>query len=182
MSEEILNKLEQLERKVAALEVDLKAKYNNDLTILVTSGDYDKLLTAFIIASGAISIGINVNMFFSFWGITALKKNVRYDNKNYYEKLMTFMMPKRPAQTPLSNMHLFGVGKAFMRKVMDEKGICSLESIIDHTVALGVQMTVCQMTMNMMGITKEELIDQIQFGGVVSCIDKMSLSHSTIVL
>lgn len=180
----LISKIESLETKIDDLESELQVMKSgsNDITILVTTGDYDKLLTAFILASGAVSIGINVSMFFTFWGISALKKDITYKNKNIYEKLMTFIMPKTPSETPLSNMHMFGVGKVFMCKIMREKGICSLQDIINHTLALGVEVTVCQMTMNMMGISKEELIDEIQLGGVVSCIDKMILSHSTIVL
>lgn len=175
------HRIEELEKKIGQLELEVQTLRNDDITILVTSGDYDKLLTAFILASGAISIGIKVNMFFSFWGIAALKKNISYENKNVYEKLMTYMMPKNPSQTPLSNMHMFGLGKAFLCKIMNDKGVCSLQDIINQSIKLGVQISVCQMTMDMMGVRKDELIDGIHYGGVVSCVDKMTQSHSTIV-
>lgn len=181
-SESVLAKINSLEEKIASLESQLAPAKSDVMTILVTSGEYDKLLTAFILASGAASVGFEVKMFFSFWGISALKKNVSYSNKNIYEKMMTMMMPKDASKTPLSNMNMFGAGKVFMKKIMKDKGICSLNDIIKQTLALGIEISVCQMTMHMMGITKDELCDGIIYGGVVSCVDKMSRSQSTLVI
>ena len=143
-------------------------------TNVVFSNDLDKALAAFIIANGAASMGYEVTLFFTFWGINILRKdNPGAVKKNLIEKMFGFMMPKGPSKLGLSQMNMGGVGKAMIEGIMDKKGVASLPELIASAQKNGVNLVVCSMSMDLMGIKREELIDGIDEGGVAMYIDKL---------
>lgn len=139
---------------------------NDGLTIVVFSGDLDKAIAAFIIANGALTMGKKVTMFFTFWGLSVLKKKNIDENKSFIEKMFSFMLPKNSEGLPTSKMNMFGVGPKMIRWVMNKKNIMPLETLMNEAVKNGANLVACTMSMDVMGIKEEELIDNISFGGV----------------
>ncbi len=138
-------------------------------TIIVFSGDLDKVLASFIIANGAAAMGRPVTMFFTFWGLNALRKSDAPSvKKPFMEKMFGAMMPKGSRKLKLSKMNMAGMGTAMMKKVMKDKNVDSLESLMQHARKSGIRLVACTMSMDIMGITKEELIDGVEFAGVAS--------------
>ena len=147
------------------------ASAGNDKTFVVFSGDLDKTIAAFIMANGAASLGRNVTMFFTFWGLNILRqaKKVKV-RKNLIEKCFGFMLPRGTTKLSLSRMNMLGAGPKMIRMIMKKKGISSLEQLIEDAKAHGVRIVACQMSMDIMGIHKEELIDGVELGGVATFI------------
>lgn len=136
-------------------------------TMVVFSNDMDRMMAAFIIANGAASMGSEVTLFFTFWGLNLLRKgDGKGAKKNGLEKMFGMMMPKGPNKTVLSKMHMGGMGTAMMQHVMKKKKVFSLTELMQQAQANGVKFVACTMTMDIMGIKKEELIDGVEFGGV----------------
>ena len=142
-------------------------KEKNDKTFVVFSGDLDKTIAAFIMANGAAAMGRKVTMFFTFWGLNILRKaNKIRVKKTFVEKMFGFMMPRGTTHLGLSRMNMGGAGAKMIRGIMKQKGISSLEELIDSAKAHGVRIVACQMSMDIMGIHQEELIDDVELGGV----------------
>lgn len=138
-------------------------------TIIVFSGDLDKVLASFIIANGAASLGRPVTMFFTFWGLNALRKTEKQPiKKPFIEAMFGKMMPRGVDKLSLSKMNMGGIGTKMMKKVMKDKNINSLEDLMKSAMNNGVKLIACTMSMDVMGITKEELIDGIEFAGVAA--------------
>lgn len=136
-------------------------------TIIVFSGDMDKVLASFVIANGAAAMGRPVTMFFTFWGLNVLRKTEKQNvKKPLIDAMFGKMMPQGVSKLKLSKMNMGGMGTAMMRKVMKDKNIDSLEDLIKKAMDNGVKMIACTMSMDVMGITKEELIDGIEYAGV----------------
>lgn len=136
-------------------------------TIIVFSGDLDKVLASFIIANGALAMGKKVTMFFTFWGLNALRKaNKVKVNKSVVESMFGMMMPQGAGKLKLSKMNMGGMGTAMMRWVMKDKNVDSLETLIRKAQEAGVNIIACTMSMDIMGIKEEELIDNIDYAGV----------------
>lgn len=144
---------------------------NDDKTFIVFSGDLDKTIASFILANGAAAMGRNVTMFFTFWGLNILRsaKKVKV-RKAFIEKMFGFMMPKGSKKLGLSRMNMLGAGPKMIRWIMKKKGISSLEELIEDAKAHGVRIVACQMSMDIMGIRQEELIDGVELGGVATFI------------
>lgn len=138
-------------------------------TMVVFSGDLDKVLASFIIANGAVAMGRPVTMFFTFWGLNVLRKpNKVKVKKTFIENMFGMMMPRGSQNLKLSKMNMSGMGTAMMKKVMKDKNIDSLENLIKTAQNNGVRLVACTMSMDVMGIKKEELIDGIEYAGVAS--------------
>lgn len=136
-------------------------------TIIVFSGDLDKVLASFIIANGAAAMGRKVTMFFTFWGLNVLRKPKKVKvKKNFIEKMFGAMLPRGSGKLKLSKMNMGGMGTAMMKKIMNDKNVDSLEALIEKALKNGVKIIACTMSMDIMGIKKEELIDGIDFAGV----------------
>jgi len=136
-------------------------------TIIVFDGDMDKVLASFVIANGALAMGRPVTMFFTFWGLTALRKAGKVAvEKNLVEKMFGVVLPKGAGQTKLSRMNMGGLGTAMMKRIMQDKNIDSLEDMMKKAMANGVKIVACSMSMDVMGIRPEELIDGVVIGGV----------------
>ncbi|MFA5523888.1 MAG: DsrE/DsrF/DrsH-like family protein [Tissierellales bacterium] len=140
-----------------------------DKSMVVFSGDLDKAIAAFIIANGATSMGRKVTMFFTFWGLNILRKPEKVKaEKGFMDKMFGIMMPRGSKKLGLSKMNMAGMGPKMIRKVMNNKNISSLEDLIKQAMDSGVNIVACTMSMDVMGITKEELIDGIDYGGVAA--------------
>lgn len=139
----------------------------NDKTFVVFSGDLDKTIAAFIMANGAAAMGRKVTMFFTFWGLNILRRpeKVKAD-KTFIERMFGFMMPRGTKKLGLSRMNMGGAGARMIRGIMNAKGISSLEELIQSARDHGVRLVACQMSMDIMGIHQEELIDGVELGGV----------------
>ncbi|MEK5253315.1 FAD-dependent oxidoreductase [Paenibacillus sp. FSL F4-0125] len=140
---------------------------SNASTMVVFSGDLDKAIASFIIANGAASSGKKVTMFFTFWGLNIIRKDEKVPvNKNIIGKMFGAMMPRGSRKLTLSNMNMMGMGSKMIRSVMKNNNVSSLEELIQMAVDQGVEIVACQMSMDLMGITREELIDGVKIGGV----------------
>lgn len=140
---------------------------NNGQTMVVFSGDLDKAIASFIIANGAATMGKKVTMFFTFWGLNILRKPEKVNTpKNIIEKAFGMMMPRGSKKLGLSRMNMGGMGAKMIRGVMKNKNIQSLEDLMTAAIENGIEIVACTMSMDVMGIKKEELIDGITYGGV----------------
>ena len=136
-------------------------------TIVLFSGELDKALASMIIAQGAAAQGKKVSIFFTFWGLNALRsENHVVVEKNLIEKMFGFMMPKGANKLPLSSMNMMGVGAGMIKGIMKQKNVDSLPIMMKSAQSLGIKFIACQMSMDLMGIKKEELIDGVEIGGV----------------
>ncbi|MEY8000507.1 CoA-disulfide reductase [Clostridium sp. Mt-5] len=136
-------------------------------TLVVFSGDLDKAIASFIIANGAVSMGKKVTMFFTFWGLNILRKHEKVSvKKSFMDSMFGFMMPRGSRRLKLSKMNMMGMGAKMIRKVMKNKNVTSLEDLIKSALDNGIEIVACQMSMDVMGLRKEELIDGIKIGGV----------------
>lgn len=141
----------------------------NGATLVVFSGDLDKAIASFIIATGAASMGKEVTMFFTFWGLNILKsKNKPKINKDPMEKMFDIMLPAHPGKLPLSQMNMIGMGPAMIKKIMNKHNVDDLETLIENAIKMGVKVVACSMSMELMGIKKEEFINGVEIGGVAS--------------
>jgi peroxiredoxin family protein len=138
-------------------------------TIVVFSGDLDRLMAAFVIAVGAAAMGNEVTMFFTFWGLNALRRdNPPPVKKDFMSRMFGWMMPRGAKRAKLSKLNMGGMGTAMMKRVMRNKHVGSVDELIGHAQEFGVRLVACSMSMDVMGITPAELIEGIEVGGVVS--------------
>ena len=154
---------------------------NSNMTMVVFSGDLDKAIAAFIIANGALIMGKKVTMFFTFWGLSILKKK-NLAKKSFIEKMFAMMLPKNSQDLPVSKINFFGIGAKMIRSVMKKKNIMSLEELMKKAKDLGVNITACTMSMDVMGISKEELIDGINYGGVGQYLGEAEKSNNNLFI
>ncbi len=155
----------------------------NGKTFVVFSGDLDKTIAAFIIANGAAAMGRRVTMFFTFWGLNILRRPEKVKTaKGFVEKMFAFMMPRGTKKLGLSRMNMGGAGAKMIRAVMKAKGISSLEELIDNAKTHGVRIVACQMSMDIMGISKEELIDGVELGGVSTFLGSCEESDTSLFI
>jgi len=143
----------------------------NNKNIIVFSGDLDKAIASFVIANAAAAMGRKVSMFFTFWGLNILRKpkKVRV-KKDFMSKMFGFMMPRGSKKLSLSKMNMAGMGSKMIRNVMKKKNVESLESLIRSALDNGVELIACSMSMDVMGIKAEELIDGVKFGGAAAML------------
>lgn len=137
-------------------------------TMVVFSGDLDKALASMIIASGAAAYGKKVTIFFTFWGLSILKK--KKVKKSGLAKLFDIMLPSKANNLPLSQMNMGGMGASMIKYIMKQKNVDSLPDMIEQAHQLGVKFVACTMSMDLMGIEKEELFDFVEYGGVATFI------------
>ncbi len=170
-----------LEEKLAALEQRLP---EDRLTLGVISGDLDKVMAAFIIALGATVYDTEVDMFFTFWATSALRDPARRVEKKAVDRMFGVMLPTGTSQLPLSKMQMLGMGSAMMKRVMKDHGVASLEELMRQAAHAGVRIHVCTMTMDVMGLQQEEMIDypHLDYVGVGQFVDMMSRSRSCFFL
>lgn len=139
-------------------------------TIILFSGDMDKVLAAFVIANGAAAMGDDVTMFFTFWGLNSLRKpdKTKISGKTTLQKMFTMMMPRGPQKLNMSNMNFAGLGPKLMKKAMRDQNVYSIDEMIAIAKEQNIKMIACTMSMDVMGLKPEELIDGLEFAGVAS--------------
>lgn len=142
-------------------------------TIVVFSDDLDKALASFVIANGAASTGKKVSMFFTFWGLNIIKKSQKPAvEKDIWGRMFSWMLPSDSKALKLSQMNMMGIGSKMMRFLMKKKKIDSLESLIAQAREQGVEFIACTMSMDVMGVKKEELLDDVTLGGVATYLER----------
>lgn len=159
------------QEKTASCEISRNNADNK--TLIVFSDDLDKALASFVIANGAASTGKKVTMFFTFWGLNVIKKQHKPTvTKDIFGKMFGWMLPTHSGKLKLSKMNMGGAGSWMMRLIMKRKRIDSLESLIQQAIDNGVEMITCTMSMDVMGVQKEELMDNVTLGGVASYLER----------
>lgn len=159
------------QEKTASCEISRNNADNK--TLIVFSDDLDKALASFVIANGAASTGKKVTMFFTFWGLNVIKKQHKPTvTKDIFGKMFGWMLPTHSGKLKLSKMNMGGAGSWMMRLIMKRKRIDSLESLIQQAIDNGVEMIACTMNMDVMGVQKEELMDNVTLGGVASYLER----------
>ena len=152
-------------------------------TFVIFSNDLDKVMAGFVIANGALAMGSEVSMFFTFWGINALRKpGPQAAGKGLLDKMFGWMMPKGPGALTLSKMHMMGMGTAMMKMVMKQKNVDSLPALIASARAGGAKLVVCTMSMDVMGIKPGELVDGLEYGGVGAFLGEADQSNMTLFI
>ncbi|MBA4550077.1 DsrE/DsrF/DrsH-like family protein [Thermoactinomyces intermedius] len=142
---------------------------NNKSTLIVFSGDLDKAIASFIIATGSAAMGNQVTMFFTFWGLNILRKEQYVPlQKSFMDKLFAKMLPRGPEKLGISKMNFGGLGAKLMKYTMKKKNITTLKELIEMAKELDIKMVACTMSMDVLGIKKEELIDGLEYAGVAS--------------
>jgi peroxiredoxin family protein/TusA-related sulfurtransferase len=154
-----------------------------DKSMVVFSGDLDKALASFIIANGAAAMGRKVTMFFTFWGLNILRKreSVRV-KKTFIERMFGAMMPRGAGKLKISKMNMLGMGTFMMRGIMRKKNVSTLDELMAQALKNGVKIIACTMSMDVMGIKKEELIDGIEYAGVASFLGSAETSDTTLFI
>ena len=167
---------EELKSQVDALS---NKAVENKLSMVVFSGELDKVLAALVIATGAVAMGMEVVMFFTFWGTPVLRdKKKKAGGKDVMGKMFGAMLPTGTGDVKLSNMNMGGMGTAMMKSLMKKKNVASLEEMLAMAEELGVRIYVCEMSMDLMGFKREEFIDykDMGFAGVATFLQEAANS------
>jgi peroxiredoxin family protein len=179
-------RIQILEEKVRDLEKRLlyaEAQIPEDrVTLVVFSGDLDRVLAAFVIAIGAAALGQQVSMFFTFWGLGVLKKDKQLAGKTVLQKMMAVMSPGSSQNLPVSKMNYFGVGAKMLRSMMKERNVSSLEEMIALAREMGVRMIACEMSRDAMGIKEAELVGGLECGGVAAFLGDSLRSRTSLFI
>ncbi|MEN8690207.1 MAG: DsrE/DsrF/DrsH-like family protein [Desulfobacterales bacterium] len=181
--------LQQIEEQLAALKsridvLDKKATEPKVATI-VFSGDLDKVLAAFVIATGAVAMGMEAVMFFTFWGTPVLRdKKKSVGGKDTMGKMFGTMLPKGTGDVKLSKMNMGGMGTAMMKSLMKKKNVATLEQMLEMAEELDVKIFVCEMSMDLMGFKREEMIEykDLTFCGVAKFLEEANNSRITLFI
>lgn len=138
-------------------------------TIVLLSGDYDKVMAAYIIANGAAAYDHEVTIFHTFWGLNALRKDENITvEKSFLEKMFAKMMPRGVDKMGISKMNFAGIGPKLIKKVMKKHNALPLPQLIEMAQEQDVKLIACTMTMDLLGLQKEELLDNIEYAGVAA--------------
>lgn len=143
----------------STVELVKGAGQQEKLSLIVFSGSLDRLIAAFVLATGAAAMGMQVSMFFTFWGTAALRKQNVHVKKTLLERMFGWMLPKGVQKLPLSQMNMAGGGPAMFRYIMKKNGVASVEEMIELSKELGVELNVCTMSMDLLGMKPDELLD-----------------------
>jgi peroxiredoxin family protein len=169
---EIARQIAELKREVESLAKD---RVGNKLSMIVFSGELDRILASLIIGTGAAAMGMDVVMFFTFWGTPVLRdKAKKVGGKDLMGKMFATMLPKGTCEVKLSRMNMAGVGTAMMKSLMKKKNVASLEEMLALAGEMGVRIFVCEMSMDLMGFKREEMIDypSMNFCGVAKFLEE----------
>jgi len=173
--------LAEMRREIA----ELRERVPEDKAALVVfSGDLDRAIAAFIIATGAAVAGLETTMFFTFWGLSVVKKKngATVSKRDLMQKMFTMMTPGSSESLGVSKMNYFGVGATMLRAMMKKQEVSSLEELMETARDLGVRMIGCTMSMDVMGVDKDELFDGIDLGGVAAFMGEASRARVSLFI
>lgn len=181
---EVARQVEALRQEMDAKIAEVRARTVDDVaTIVVFSGDLDKAIAAFIMATGAAAAGLQTSMFFTFWGLSVLKKKGAASGpKGLLERAHALLSPASSLELGTSRMNYFGLGAVMLRKMMRDKQIVSLEELIGLARELDVKMIACTMSLDATGVTREELVDGLAYGGVATYMADAVRSRVTLFI
>ena len=169
----------QVDREVAALK---ESQPEHRVTLVVFSGELDRNLAALVIATGAAAMGMKVSIFYTFWGLSALKKRRIFKGKSLKERMFALMTPKGLSKMPVSKMNFGGAGRAMLKKMMSENQVSSIEDLFALAREMGVKLIACTMSMDVMGITADELVDGVSLGGVATFLGDAARSKVSLFI
>ncbi len=154
--DKVREELNILQSRISSLENARK----DQLSIAIVSGDLDKILAVMIISLAAAAMDTKVKLFFSFWALSALRdKNRKAEGKDFISKMFGMMLPGGREKLKLSKMNMAGMGPVMIKYLMKKQNVLSLEQMFKEAAELGIEIVVCEMSMNLMGFKKEEIID-----------------------
>lgn len=177
--DELHRRVRFLEQTVAALE---RRVPDDRVAIVVFSGDLDKVLAGLVIATGAAAMGQEVTMFFTFWGLSALKRKQSLNGKTLPEKMMSLMTPASTKNMGVSKMNFFGIGASMLRSMMKHKQVSSVEDLLQMARDMDVRFVACEMSRDVMGIDQDELLDDVESGGVAAFLGDALNSRTTLFI
>jgi peroxiredoxin family protein len=173
------SKLKELETQFVEIKTQLEAlqkkTQENKLSMIVFSGDLDKALASLIIATGSVAMGLEVVMFFTFWGTTLLRdKGKKVEGKDMMGKMFGAMLPTGTGDLKLSKLNMGGMGTAMMKSLMKKKNVASMEEMLELAGEMGVKIYICEMSMDLMGFKREEMINYpgLDYAGVATFLDE----------
>ncbi len=176
--------MKELEQQVENLKSQMGAVHKNQasnkLSMVVFSGDLDKALAAFIIATGSVAMGMEAVMFFTFWGTSLMRdQQKKVSGKDFISKMFGRMIPKGARKVKLSKMNMGGMGTVMMKSLMKKKNVASLEDLIALAAELEVKVYICEMSMDLMGFKRVEMIDypDMTFCGVAKFLEEANDSR-----
>lgn len=178
----------EVERQTAELRQQVEALAGrapeDKASFVIFSGDLDRLLAALAIATGAAASGLETTLFFTFWGLAALKRKGAgaKGKRTLKQKMFAMMTPGSTDGMGVSRMNYFGVGARMLRSMMDDAGVDSVEKLLALARELGVKLVACTMSMDVMGVTKESLVDGIQLGGAATFLGEASRSKVSLFI
>lgn len=173
-------RIDRLEERFYRLESAVPSADN--VTLLIFSGELDKVLAGLMIATTAASLDMKVTVFFTFWGINVLKEKRSLTGKEVKERMIDLMTPEGPGGMNVSQMNMLGAGRAMLKQMMKEKSVVSAEELLQIARESGVKLVACSMTMQVMGIRVEELTDGIEVAGAASYLMDASRSGCTLFI
>ena len=182
MTQELEARVRELEETVATLKANAP---EDKLSMVVMSGDLDHLMAAFIIATGAAAMFEKVTMFFTFWATAALRDPAKAPPpKDFMSRMFGFMLPKGEPALKLSKMNMGGMGTAMLKNLMKKKNVLTIKELMQRAAEGGVQIYICEMSMDLMGFKKEEMIDypNIKLAGVATFLADAGTSKSTLFI
>jgi peroxiredoxin family protein len=185
MKEKAMGVQEQIDALQKQIDELKKECVDDRLTMIVFSGELDKIIAAFILATGAASMGTDVSMFFTFWGSAALRSPVKKaKGKKLIEKMFGMMLPKGFDHLKLSNMNMAGIGAGMIKDIMKKKNVPNLSELLKISEDLEIKISICEMSMDLMGMKKEEMVDYkyLNYCGVAACLNDALKSKSTLFI
>ena len=173
--------LAEIRKEIAALRAQVP---EDKAALVVFSGDLDRAIAAFVIATGAAAAGLETTIFFTFWGLSILKKkhSAAVSKRDLMQKMFAVMTPSSSASLGVSKMNYFGIGAAMLRAMMKKQQVSSLEELMELARELGVRMIGCTMSMDVMGIDQDELFDGIDLGGVAAFMGEASRARVSLFI
>jgi len=176
MQQDVNSQMEQIQAQIDTLKGKIESMENSrkdQLSIAIVSGDMDKILAAMIISLAAAAMDTKVKIFFSFWALSALRdKNKKAKGKDFISKMFGMMLPNGKNKLKLSNMNMAGMGPMMIKYLMKKQNVLSLDQMFIEAAGLGIEITVCEMSMNLMGFKREEIIDypHLRYAGAATFV------------
>jgi peroxiredoxin family protein len=182
------NQIIHLQEQINTLQTKITSLENlkkDQLSIAIVSGDMDKILAAMVISLAAAAMDTHVKLFFSFWSLSALRdKKKKAEGKDFISKMFGIMLPRGRNKLKLSNMNMAGMGPVMIKYLMKKQGVLSLDQMFKEASELGIEITVCEMSMNLMGFKKEEMIDypNLRYAGAATFVYEANESSTQLFI